>query len=295
MGKLRRILFFLILVIGVWMSWVTAYSQEPMPEVPYVPTPQEVVVEMLNMAGVTQNDIVYDLGCGDGRIVITAAKVFGARGVGVDNAPNLIQQSNENARKAGVTDRVTFIEQDLFETDIREATVVALYLLPELNLQLRPKLLRDLRPGSRIVTHEFDMGDWKPDNMAKVPKVKLYYHPRIPYEKDTCFYYWVIPAKAEGVWRWTLPTPSGDRDYTLRLGQKFQEIRGTVHMKGQEAPIAAARLVGDQLSFTMGGEDADKEKVVMQFNGRIHGDDIAGSVEVQGGPFAGNYTWAAKR
>jgi SAM-dependent methyltransferase len=247
---------------------------------------------MLKMAGVTPNDIVYDLGCGDGRIVITAAKVFGARGVGVDNAPNLIQQSNENARKAGVTDRVKFIEQDLFETDIREATVVALYLLPELNLQLRPKLLRDLRPGSRIVTHEFDMGDWKPDNMAKVPKVKLYYHPRIPYEKDTCFYYWVIPAKAEGVWRWTLPTPSGGRDYTLRLGQKFQEIRGTVHMKGQEAPIAAARLVGDQLSFTM-GEDADKEKVVMQFNGRIHGDDIAGSVEVQEGPFAGNYTWAA--
>ncbi len=294
MVKLRPILFFLILMVGVWMSWVTAYSQKPTPEVPYVPTPEEVVMEMLKMAGVTQNDIVYDLGCGDGRIVITAAKVFGARGVGVDIDPNLIRQSNENARKAGVTDRVKFIEQDLFETDIREATVVALYLLPELNLQLRPKLLRDLRPGSRIVAHEFDMGDWKPDNMAKVPKVKLYYHPRIPYEKDTCFYYWVIPAKAEGVWRWTLSTPSGDRDYTLRLVQKFQEIRGTVHVMEHNFPIAAARLVGDQLSFTL-TEDTDKEKVVMQFKGRIHGDDIAGSVEVQGGPFAGNYTWAAKR
>jgi SAM-dependent methyltransferase len=246
------------------------------------------------MAGVNQNDVVYDLGCGDGRIVITAAKVFGARGVGVDNDPNLIRKSNENARKAGVTERVKFIEQDLFETDIREATVVTLYLLPELNLQLRPKLFRDLRPGSRIVAHEFDMGDWKPDNMAKVPRVKLYYHPRVPYEKDTYFYYWVIPANAEGVWRWTLSTPSGNRDYTLRLVQKFQEIRGTAHGKGQEVSIAAARLVGDQLSFTL-SEGTDKEKVVMSFSGRIYGDEIAGSVEVRGGPLAGNYTWVAKR
>jgi SAM-dependent methyltransferase len=294
MVKLRPILFFLILVIGVSMSWVAAHSEEVIPEVPYVPTPEEVVVEMLKMAEVTPSDIVYDLGCGDGRIVITAAKVFGARGVGVDIDPNLIRQSNEKARKAGVTDRVRFIEQDLFETDIREATVVALYLLPELNLQLRPKLLRDLRPGSRIVAHEFDMGDWKPDNMAKVPKVKLYYHPRVPYEKDTYFYYWVIPANAEGVWRWTLSTPYGARDYSLRLVQKFQEIRGTVQIEGEEAPIAAARLVGGQLSFAL-REDTDKERVVMSFNGRIHGDDIAGSIEVRGGPFAGNYTWTAKR
>jgi SAM-dependent methyltransferase len=294
MLRLWRILFFLILMVGSWMFLKAAYSGDPIPEVPYVPTPEEVVVEMLKMAGVTQNDIVYDLGCGDGRIVITAAKLFGARGVGVDNDPNLIRQSNENARKAGVTDRVKFMEQDLFETDIREATVVALYLLPELNLQLRPKLLRDLRPGSRIVAHEFDMDDWKPDNMAKVPKVKLYYHPRVPYEKDTYFYYWVIPANAEGIWRWTLSTPSGNRDYTLRLVQKFQEIRGTVQMEGQEAPITAIRLVGDELSFTL-GEDRDKEKVVMLFNGRIHEDGITGRVEVRGGAFAGQYAWTAKR
>lgn len=291
--KFRLVLFFLI-AIWVSMPWVTARSVEPIPEVPYVPTPEEVVVEMLKMARVTPNDIVYDLGCGDGRIVITAAKVFGARGVGVDIDPNLIRQSNENARKAGVADRVRFIEQDLLETDIREATVVALYLLPELNLELRPKLLRDLRPGSRVVAHEFDMGDWKPDNMAKVPKVKLYYHPRIPYERDTWFYYWIIPENAEGVWRWTLSTPSGERSYTLRLVQKFQEIRGTVRGQGEEIPIADARLAGDQLSFTF-REDGEKEDVVMSLNGRIHGDDIAGSLEVRGGPFAGNYTWAAKR
>jgi SAM-dependent methyltransferase len=294
MAKRRCTLFFLTLLAGVTFFGVAAYSEEPIPEVPYVPTPEEVVMGMLRMAGVTQNDIVYDLGCGDGRIVITAAKVFGARGVGVDNDPTLIRQSNENARKAGVTDRVKFIEQDLFETDIQEATVVALYLLPELNLKLRPKLLRDLRPGSRVVTHEFDMGDWKPDNTGTVAKVKIYYHPTIPYEKDTRFYYWVIPAKAEGVWRWTLPTPSGDRDYTLRVVQKFQEIRGTVLVKGQEVPITAARLEGDQLRFTL-REDTDKEEGVMWFDGRINGDGIAGRVEVRGGPLSGNYTWAAKR
>ncbi len=294
MLRLRPILFFLILVIGVSISWETAYSEEVVPEVPYVPTPEEVVVEMLKMAKVTPNDIVYDLGCGDGRIVITAAKIFGARGVGVDIDPNLIRQSNENARKAGVAGRVRFIEQDLFETDIREATVVALYLLPELNLQLRPKLLRDLRPGSRIVAHEFDMGNWKPDNVAKVPKVKLYYHPRIPYEKDTYFYYWVVPAKAEGVWRWRLSTSSGDPDCTLRLLQKFQEISGTGHVLGQEVSIPTARLVGDQLSFIL-RVNTDKERVVMSFNGRVHGDDIAGSVEIRGGPLAGDYPWAVKR
>jgi SAM-dependent methyltransferase len=249
---------------------------------------------MLKMAGVTSNDIVYDLGCGDGRIVITAAKVFGARGVGVDNDPSLIQQSNENARKAGVADRVKFIEQDLFNTDIREASVVTLYLLPELNLLLRPKLLRDLSPGSRIVAHEFDMGDWQPDGVGKVPKVKLYYHPAIPYEKDTYFYYWVVPANAEGVWRWTLSNPSGDQDYTLHLVQKFQEIHGSLQERGQETRIADARVVGDQLSFNL-RENGSKGKVAMRFSGRIQGDAIAGSVEVQGGPSAGKYAWAAKR
>ena len=294
MTKLRYALFFLILLAGISICSVTAYSQEPTPEVPYVPTPQEVVVEMLKMAGVTQNDIVYDLGCGDGRIVITAAKVFGAHGVGVDNDPNLIRRSNENAREAGVADRVKFVEQDLFATDIREASVVTLYLLPELNLLLRPKLLQDLKPGSRVVSHEFDMGEWKPDRMGKVPKVKLYYHPAIPYEKDTYFYYWIVPAKAEGVWHWTLSTPSGNQNYKLSLVQKFQEIRGSVKTKGQETQISDARLVGDQLSFELRADESNG-KVIMRFTGRIQEDKIAGHVEVQGGSAAGNYAWAAKR
>jgi len=160
-------------------------AQERKPDVHYVPTPEEVVEKMLEMANVGKNDVVYDLGCGDGRIVITAAKKYGARGVGVDIDPQRIKESNENARIAGVTDRVKFLQQDLFEIDFSEATVVTLYLLPALNLRLRPKLLRDLKPGSRIVSHAFDMGDWKPEKVVNVPG---------DIDQDRTIYYWVVPA-----------------------------------------------------------------------------------------------------
>lgn len=291
MVRFRRISLFIILVVSVWSFWVTGYTQQQEPDVYYVPTPEEVVIEMLQVARVTRNDIVYDLGCGDGRFVITAAKVFGARGVGVDIDPVRIKESNENARKAGVTDRVKFIEQDLFKTDISEATVVSLYLLSELNLKLRPKLFRELRPGTRIVSHEFDMGDWKPDNMGTVRNVTLYYNPS-PTVKDTNYYYWVIPADVAGIWCWTMGTSTGQRDYTLRLVQKFQEISGNVNIKGQETPIAAARLVGEQLSFTI-RDNTDNPNAVMRFNGRIRGDTLQGLVEA--GPLSQIYNWTARR
>ena len=137
-------------------------------EVPFVPTPDEIVAEMLRLANVTKNDVVYDLGCGDGRIVIAAAQRYGARGVGVDIDPQRIKESKENARKAGVTERVKFIEQDLFKAHLGDATVVTLFLLPEVNLRLRPKLLRELKPGTRIVSHSFDMGDWKPEKVSSM-------------------------------------------------------------------------------------------------------------------------------
>ena len=137
-------------------------------DVPYVPTPPEVVEAMLKLAGVKSSDVVYDLGSGDGRIVIAAAEKFHARGVGVDINPERIQEAEENARKAGVTERVRFIKGDLFEADIKDATVVTLYLLSDVNLRLRPKLLKELRPGSRVVSHSFDMGDWKPDKQIEV-------------------------------------------------------------------------------------------------------------------------------
>jgi len=161
-----------------------AAAQERKPDVHYVPTPEEVVEEMLRLANVGKDDVVYDLGCGDGRIVITAAKKYGARGVGVDIDPQRIKESNENARQAGVTDRVKFLQQDLFEIDFREATVVTLYLLQRLNLRLRPKLLRELKPGTRIVSHAFDMGDWKPDKVVTVPGG----------DDERTIYYWVVPS-----------------------------------------------------------------------------------------------------
>jgi SAM-dependent methyltransferase len=153
--------------------WVTA--QQPNLDVPYVPTPPEVVDAMLNLANVGKGDVVYDLGCGDGRVVITAAKEKGARGVGIDIDQERINEATENAEKAGVAGRVQFRLQDLFKADIREATVVTLYLLPAINLKLRPKLWRDLKPGTRIVSHSFDMGDWKPEKKIVVNSEEIFF------------------------------------------------------------------------------------------------------------------------
>jgi SAM-dependent methyltransferase len=159
-------------------------TKEVKRDVPYVPTPQNVVNEMLTLANVTKNDVVYDLGCGDGRLVITAVNKFGAiRGFGVDIDPQRIAESNANAKAAGVTDRVAFAVQDLFQTDLKDATVVTLYLLPEVNMRLRPKLLSELRPGTRVVSHSFDMGDWKPQKTVTVEP------------GGQRLYLWTIPAK----------------------------------------------------------------------------------------------------
>jgi SAM-dependent methyltransferase len=157
----------------------------PGAEVPYVQTPTEVVTEMLRLAGVNGNDVVYDLGSGDGRLVITAARDFGARGVGIEIDPQLVAQSAESARRAGVGDRVRFRAGDLFETDLSEATVVTLYLSPELNLRLRPKLLSELRPGSRIVSHDFNMGDWPPSQTISVASR----------DRMSNVFLWVVPPK----------------------------------------------------------------------------------------------------
>ena len=169
------------LVIGILLGGAIA-SAGQQKDVPYVPTPQAVVDKMLELAAVTKDDVVYDLGSGDGRIVITAARKYGVRGVGVDIDPERIKEANANAVLAGVTDRVKFFEQDLFKTDLREATVVTLYLLPDVNLRLRPKLWKELKPGTRVVSHAFDMGDWTPQQRVEV--------------EGKTIYYWVVPQDA---------------------------------------------------------------------------------------------------
>lgn len=181
---------------GVWLAGcdrlADAQSQGPSPvstsqvlisdrDVPYVPTPEAVVDAMLEVAKVGKDDVLYDLGSGDGRIVITAAEKFGTRGVGIDIDPERVQEAQANARKAGVTDRTKFIQQDLFKADFSEATVVTLYLLPSVNLKLRPLLFKQLKPGTRVVSNTFDMDDWKPEKTLKVG--------------NNTVYYWVIPEK----------------------------------------------------------------------------------------------------
>jgi precorrin-6B methylase 2 len=171
----------IVITAGI-LTYAQQTTQEIKKDVPYVPTSMEVVNKMLETANVTKNDVVYDLGCGDGRIVITAVKDFGAsRGVGIDIDPQRIKEANENAQKAGVTKKVEFIEQDLFQADFRKATVVTLYLLPDVNLKLRPKLLEQLKPGSRIVSNSFTMGDWTPEKTVEADGKMIYF--------------WTVPQK----------------------------------------------------------------------------------------------------
>ena len=181
-----------VMAAAVLSITVAAQTPQPRraPDVPYVPTTEEAVQEMLKLGGVKKTDVVYDLGCGDGRIVIAAAKTYGARGVGIDINPVRIAEAKENAKKAGVENLVRFEENDLFEADFHEATVVTLFLLPAVNLKLRPKLLQELKPGTRIVSNTFDMGDWKAEKEATVgdPDEQSYLSHRL--------YLWTVPPRS---------------------------------------------------------------------------------------------------
>ena len=274
-----KVFLAILLVASLTISCGTAYTQKRTPDVHFETTPQSVVEEMLQMAGVTKDDIVYDLGCGDGRFVITAAQKFGARGVGIDIDPKRVKESRENAIEAGVIGRVQIIEDDLFTTNISEATVITLYLLRDLNLKLRPKLLRELKPGTRILSYVFDMGDWEPDDKV-----------------NHIFNYWIIPAQVAGTWRWSLSTPKGERQYNLNLKQEFQKVTGQVTIpEGREIRITETKLTGDRLSFKVRFDDVNRQRVVMEFNGRASGNVMEGKVVVAGGSFSGSHSWAAQR
>jgi SAM-dependent methyltransferase len=165
----------LVLTLGAGLAFAQTEAAPPKLDVPYVPTPQPIVDKMLDLAKVGKNDVLYDLGCGDGRIVITAAKERGARGTGIDINPVRINEAKKNAKDAGVSDKVDFKVADLFKSDFSKATVVTLYLLPDINVKLRPQLWKQLKVGTRIVSHDFDMGDWKPEKVERIGGKTLYY------------------------------------------------------------------------------------------------------------------------
>jgi SAM-dependent methyltransferase len=248
-------------------------------DVPYEPSSEEVVKAMLDIAQVGKDDLVYDLGCGDGRIVIAAAQKAGAQGVGVDLDPERIKESFENARKANVTHRVQFFQQDLFETDIRKATVVMLYLWPEVNLKLRPKLLRELKPGTRVVSHSHDMGNWRHDQTIGTPDGHK-------------VYFWVIPANVTGVWEWTLP---GEKErYIMKLSQEFQLVSGTLRSGPDEIPFKNLELRGDRLEF-IAERFVKGQMQAFRFTGRVQGHFVEGMAEEVTAGSRGKQTWKAKR
>jgi precorrin-6B methylase 2 len=205
-------------------------------DVPYLPTEEPVVQAMLRLANVTEKDVVYDLGCGDGRICIAAAR-RGARAIGVDVDLVRIRECLENATRANVRDRVKFLRQSFFDTDLREATVVMLYLLSNINVKLRPKLLWELRPGSRLVINHFDIGDWKPDATLKA------------HHRELSLF--IIPAWVQGTWKCVVNDPNGRRHVTLRLHRHYQHVWGTAQVGRFEVPISDTTLVGDRLTFTV--------------------------------------------
>jgi len=236
-------------------------------DVVWVPTSQTLVDKMLDMAKVTAKDHVIDLGSGDGRTVITAAK-RGARALGIEYNPDMVELSKRNAVKEGVTDKATFMKADLFESDFSKATVITMFLLPDINLKLRPKIL-DLKPGTRIVSNSFTMGEWKADETATVSEGCNSY---------CTAYLWIVPAKVGG--RWQLP------EGELTLKQSFQMISGTLKSGSGTAQITGGKLNGDRISFSAGGA---------QYSGRVNGDTIEGAVKGGGNSGTWSATRAAKR
>lgn len=256
------------------------------PEVPFVPTPHEVVAEILRLADVGKADVLYDLGCGDGRIVVTAAKKYGCRGIGIDIDPERIQDSQKNAAKEGVEDKVRFIESDLFDADISEASVVTLYLLSRVNIRLRPKLLADLKPGTRVVSHDFDMDEWEADEISYIED---------DWETHSIFF-WIIPADVSGTWKWTLPELSGQNEFTLILEQDFQKLQGTASEGSSSVPvfITEDKIKGADLEFVLERNSGDKKERLV-FKGKADGEVIKGLVTIEGGANEKSIKWSAER
>jgi SAM-dependent methyltransferase len=242
-------------------------------DVIWVPTPQSLVERMLDMAKAGPNDYVIDLGSGDGRTVITAAK-RGIRALGIEYNQDMVDLSKRNAEKEGVGNRAQFMRADIFETDFSQATVLTLYLLPSLNVKLRPTILK-MKPGTRVVSHAFTMDDWQADQTDNV--------------EGRTAYMWIVPARVEGTWRWNV-AGSGPKDYELMLRQQYQQVEGVVRLDDKMGQLRNVKLSGDQITFSV-VEMTSGNPIQRNFTGRINGNSIDGTVKHPGG----EAKWTATR
>lgn len=257
------------LALWLWAAPVRAA------DVPYVPTPWEVVNAMLKLAAVGPNDFLIDLGSGDGRIVITAVKRTGARGLGVDLDDNLVHTSRRNAEKEGVKDRAEFHVRNLFDTDISKATVISMYLFNSVLLRLRPSLIK-LNPGTRLVSHDFDMGHWTPDEKLTIAVPDKSYGP-----PSSEIFLWIVPVDASGRWRWQMPVGGTNLEYDASFEQTFQMLAGTGQAAGARALVRDARVRGEQVMFTLMIEREGRVQR-QEFSGRLMGDTMEGRMTMDG-------------
>ena len=256
---------------ALWLvfSFVHGEDLNPVKDAgPYVPSPQSVVSDMLRYADVGPEDFLIDLGSGDGRIVLTAAKVFGARGFGVEIKDDLVRKANEAARKEGVADRVKFFKQDLFKTDVARATVITMYLLPDTVNLLKDKFLQELRPGTRIVSHDYPLTGWIPE---KYVQMDLEDKVQISGVTTTLIYLYIVPAKVDGRWSAKMPPAVSRQPATLQLRQQLTRVSGSARLDGREVPLEEVKLRGDKLSFRLTGRRGE-------FTGQVKGTSIEGEM-----------------
>ena len=233
-------------------------------DVVWVPTPDEVVERMLNMAQTKSNDYVIDLGAGDGKIAITAAKKFGARALGIEYNPDMVAHAQSNARAAGVTGKAQIVQGDIFATDFTQATVLTMYLLPSLNMKLRPQILA-MRPGTRVVAHAFNMEDWEPDETSDIDGRRAFL--------------WIVPASVNGRWAMELTGGGASEKLSLNLDQKFQKIEGTAYLGSIQAGLREPRLSGARISFSY----VDNKGVRRDFTGSVNRNSMEGSFRTESG------------
>jgi hypothetical protein len=250
---------------------------------PYVPTPQVVVDQMLKLGAVNEKDYVIDLGSGDGIIVLTAARSFKAGGMGIDIDPDLVRQSNASAQKSGVADRVKFVQMDVFKADLSKASVLTLYLLPGMMMNLRSKIFSELNPGVRVISHDYHFGDWSPDDSVgfDVPEKEM-----VTGVPRATVYKWIVPSKVAGKWEIKV---AGGETYELNLKQRFQNItESTAGANGRFIRPQGVKLSGKEISFVL-----PDGKNISRFSGRINGEAMEGMVDLPGGK--GMVKWTAVR